>query len=294
MRGVRFFVPALCVAVAGCATVPYRYGIERDGVPPPVRKLREGEPQIERGQPNTLIDGVGWIVGIPGKILLLDIRVNNHSIRPQTEEVLRAYLDKNGLTQVKVRVNQYAPLGEWHRLQANKNVGWGWRYTFGMVSWLLYTVLPGRIFGGDNYNPYTDTINLYSDVPAIALHEAGHAKDFARRKWKGLYAAAYMIPGVSLYHEAQATGDVMGYLRVDGTAQEEKEGYHVLYPAYATYLGGGLAQYVLPLPAVYYGAIAGGHVVGRVRGAGVESRRAREQVPPSTTLVGRQYSESDF
>ena len=42
---------------------------------------------------------------------------------------------------------------------------------------VFYTIFPGRVFGGDRYNPFTNTINLYSDHPSIALHEAAHAKD---------------------------------------------------------------------------------------------------------------------
>ena len=54
---------------------------------------------------------------------------------------------------------------------------------------MFYTAFPERIFaafpfigGGDHYNPYTNTINIYSDHRAIVLHEGGHAKDFARRR----------------------------------------------------------------------------------------------------------------
>lgn len=293
MRHFLFLLVGLQI-ITGCATVPYRPEIAREGVPPPANKIRDDEEQIERGRPNALIDGIGWGVGIPSKILLLNIRVNNHSISTNTEAAIRQYLAENGLTEVKVRINQYAPIDEWRRLRRNTDIGWGWRYTFGTLSWLFYTVLPGRILGGDSYNPYTDTINLYSDVPAIALHEAGHAKDFATRKQKGLYAFAYMIPGVALYHEAQATGDVMGYLREQPDAEAEKEGYHVLYPAYATYIGGGLVQIVVPISWMYYGAVGAGHAVGRVRGAGVDERRAREARDAGSGGVARDDSEGGF
>lgn len=239
---------------------------------PAVDKIPPGEEQIERGRPNLLIDGIGWVVGIPSKILLLNLNVDNHNIGNETEAAIREYLAVNGLTEVKVRLNQYAPIDEWRRLRRNREVGWGWRYTLGTLSWLYYTLVPGRIFGGDNYNPYTDTISLYSDVPAIALHEGGHAKDFAKRRRKGLYAAVYLIPGVSLYHEAQATGDALGYLRENADARAEKEGYHILYPAYATYIGGGLVK-VVPFSWITWGAVGAGHVAGRVQGARVDEMR---------------------
>ena len=167
----------LAVASTGCATVPYRCGgdalvTERDA------PLRPDEPQIERGKPRPVIDGVGWVVGIPTKILLWDRRADNHHISPDTEASLRSYLSANDLDKVKVRLNQYDPLGEWSRLKRNRSVAWPWRYTLGTLSTLGYTLLPERILGGDNYNPYTNTINLYSDIPAVGFHEGGHAKDF--------------------------------------------------------------------------------------------------------------------
>ncbi|MCP4004231.1 MAG: hypothetical protein GY725_08555 [bacterium] len=85
-----------------------------------------------------------------------------------------------------MRLNQYSVPGEWARLFRNRNIGGFWRYTFGILTLATYTALPQRAFGGDNYNPFTNTINIYSDVPAIVLHEGGHAKDFARRESKGV------------------------------------------------------------------------------------------------------------
>ena len=115
--------------------------------------------------------------------MLFDRRVENHRIDQQTENEIAAYLNDNELTSVKVRLNQYRPADDWKRLVANKSVGAGWRYTIGGLSVLGETIFPGRMFGSDHFNPYTNTIHLYSNIPAIAIHEAGHSKDFARRKW---------------------------------------------------------------------------------------------------------------
>jgi hypothetical protein len=265
----------LLLLVQGCATVPYHYGARPDGAGS--LALRPGEQQIERGKPNALIDGVGWVVGIPSKVLLWNIRMDNHAIGTNTEETLQTYLQRNSLTNVKVRLNQYAPGGEWSRLFRNKTVGWGWRYTLGVLSCAFYTILPQRIFGGDNYNDYTDTISIYSDVPAVALHEGGHAKDFAGRKWKGTYGFLYALPFVALYHEALATGDAVGYLRDQPDAEAEQRAYHVLYPAYGTYIGGSFSQYVAPYTWVYLAGVIPGHVVGRWKATTVDERRTEEQ-----------------
>jgi hypothetical protein len=254
------------VVLSACATVPYRPGqqIERAGT----LALRPGEAQIERGRPNVAIDSVGWVLGIPSKIILWNRKVDNHRISTNTEVALAHYLAANDMANVKVRVNQYAPGGEWSRLFRNKRVGWGWRYTFGLVGGLFYTILPGRLLGGDHYNPYTETINLYSDHPAIALHEGGHAKDFAEVSHPGSYAALNLIPLAPLYFEKEATADALGYVREHGTPEEQKAAYKILYPAYGTYVGGGLGQFAAPAsPVLYVAGVLVGHVAGRAEAA---------------------------
>ena len=237
--------------------------------------------QIERGERRPVLDGVGWVLGIPSKIVLWDRRVDNHSVSPETEAAIAEYLAVNDLTSVKVRLNQYAPGDEWRRLVANKAVGPGWRYTFGTISWLEDAIFAGRIFGGDHYNPYTNTVNLYSDVPAIGLHEAGHAKDWARRKYKGTYAAVYLLPGAPLWHEAVASRDALAYVKANGSREQQEEAYRLLYPAYGTYVGSAIGDFV-PGAAIipYAGAVVAGHIVGRVQGALTASEQPSEQPAP--------------
>ncbi len=199
--------------VAGCASVPYRQGVSFDD--PYLAARSDDAVEIVRGRPHAFLDAADWIWpgSLLSKLILWDWRVDRHQIGAETERVVRNYLTVNELPHVKVRLNQYAPGDELLRTIRNRSVGAGWRYTLGMVSWLQYTVLPGRFFGGDHYNPYANSINLYSDIPAIAVHEGGHAKDFTGRKWKGTYAFTYQIPFVNLYHEARASNDALGYLR---------------------------------------------------------------------------------
>ena len=258
----------LALALTGCATVPYRYGVDFVDPRLPAEPLTP-ETQIVRGRPNRVLDASDWIWpgSWLGKLLLWDRRVDNHKIGAETEYIMRRYLEVNELEHVKVRLNAYHVRDEWRRLRANRSVGAGWRYTIGVISWLQYTILPGRFFGGDHYNPYTNTINLYSDIPAIAVHEGGHAKDFANRKWKGTYGAAYIIPFVNLYHEALASNDALGYLRAEESTERQYEGYRIMHPAYGTYIGSNLG---LLFPAqeipISIGVVTGGHITGRIRG----------------------------
>jgi hypothetical protein len=275
-------VLALCaVASSGCASTPYSFGSAARYFSSPELAART-EVQMERGRPHKAIDTFGWVWGIPSKILLWDRRVENHRIDAHTETQLATYLTENELSTVKVRLNQYHPRDDWHRLVANKSVGAGWRYTVGAVSVAVEAIFPGRLFGGDHYNPFTDTIHLYSGSPEIALHEAGHAKDFARRKWKGTYAAARILPIVPLIQEGIATSDALGYLEATQTVSAQQEAYEILYPAYGTYVGAEIKA--LGPFGVIIGAV-GGHAVGQWQSWQLEEQREEEE---------RQYRESQI
>jgi hypothetical protein len=264
------------VFLAGCARLPYRYGgeyhTENDAA------LAADESQIERGRRAPVIDTVGWIVGIPSKILMFNHHINNHNVSPETEKEIEAYLANNDLDKVKVRIDEYDPFGEWRRLGQNKSVGWPARYTLGTLSCLGYTIFPGRIWGGDHYNPYTNSIYLYSDVPSMALYEGGHAKDFAQREYKGWYAVGYELPLVNLWHHSQASSEALGYLRETEPAAGVKEGYRTVAPAYAIDATQGLGS-IGYVPIVVPAAI-GGHLVGQVKAASFQ-----EGVPPQASAT---------
>ena len=251
------------VVISGCKLLePKPIAVVRNNLPTDL--ISDGELQMERGKPRLIIDGFGWVWGIPSKLMLWNRKVENHRISDETESLLYDYLETNGLSEVKVRLNQYRPWDDWRRLTRNTSVAWPWRYSFGAIATLGETVVPGRLFGGDHYNPYTGTIHLYSDVPAIAFHEAAHAKDFSNRKYPGTYAALYVIPTVPLWHERIATNDVLSYVQYRNDRRLEREAFHTLYPAYGTYLGsaGGYAfpRYSNP---IYLGGILAGHAMGR-------------------------------
>ncbi len=266
----------LCLLTSGCATVPYEYGRNLDT--PLTLELRPHEAQIERGRPSAWFDIPGhYIFSLPSKLVLWNWRVDNHKIKQQTEDVLERYLAANDLLNVKVRLNQYAPGAEWRRLIKNREMPGFFRYTLGAISTVLYTILPGRLFGGDNYNPYTNTINLYSDVPAIALHEGGHAKDFAKKRnrhWKGWYSFLGILPFTPLYQEAVASSDAISFAVAENLLGEEQEAYKVLYPAYTTYITGEGLRWLSIEPLIQFAVQATlalpGHVVGRIKAATID------------------------
>jgi hypothetical protein len=263
------FTPTLIV-LAGTVLLTSGCGVLR---PQSIQRVRnnlpaeltpDSEPIVERGEPRPIIDGFGWIWGIPSKIILWNRRAENHNISPETEQWLVDYMVENDLYDVKARLNQYRPLDDWRRLVRNKSVAWPWRYTFGVVATAGETIFPGRLFGGDHYNPYTATIHLYSDLPSVAIHEAAHAKDFSNRKYPGTYAAIYALPIVPLYHERVATNDVLAYAEQSGDQAFQREARNVLYPAYGTYAGSAagsaVGQWSAPL---YVAGVLAGHAAGR-------------------------------
>ncbi len=252
----RVFLYFCFFSFAGCASNTYVYGT---GVYGDTSLSPEMEQQVIVGKPNKVLDASDWYwpLSLLAKLFLWNRKVDSHEISEETIEELMVYLDKNDLSDVQVLVNAYKPGLQWKRLRQNKEVGAGWRYTLGALSVLLYTILPGRVVGGDHYNAYTNTISIYSDDPSIALHEGGHAKDFNSMKNKGLNAAFYIVPGAALYYEGVATRDTVSYLRNSCRDDDEKEAYKTLHPAYGTYIGGvtrlGL---IAAIPGHITGAIA--------------------------------------
>ena len=285
-RGILGAVIALTAAVqvtAACLE-PREIPLTQRNVAPRLEAATRPQP-VERGSDRPLLDGIGWVVGIPRKIILWDVRVANHHVSSQTEAAIEEYLTEHELDHVKVRINQYAPVADWKRLRENTSVAWPYRYTLGAISVATEAVLPGRIFGRDYYNPYTATVHVYSDVPALAIKQACHSKDYTRRTYPGTYSLASLVPIVDLWPQAIATGDAIAYAERHGAADLEREEYRILYPAYGASVGGvvgdAIAGAFLP---IYAGTIVAGHLVGRWEARRVDDASALGDAPFETAL----------
>ena len=267
MKAPNFLCLLFPVILAACIRLPYKPG----GEPYPNPADFKDEPQIVRGDPNSTADFLGnYLFSLPEKLIIWNWKMGSHNISPETEQALQTYLKVNNLTEVKVRLNEYAPFGEWKRLTNNEAVGAGWRYSVGVLTWLFYTLLPGRLFGGDNYNPYTNTISLYSDLPVVALHEGGHAKDTARNENKGSWAVLRILPIYPLRDEAVASTDAISYVVNEDDLESLKSAYKVLYPAYGTYIGGEAVLFFPGIRLIIAAAAAiPGHIVGRIKASNV-------------------------
>lgn len=295
MRSLSIF--CLSLLALGSANAGGEVAFQSDSVAPAEGPIAVGpglEIDVEHGKPSKVIDGVGWVLGIPNKLLLLDKRADNHAISPETVEQTYEFLAERDVDGVMVRVNQYDPIGEWKRLATNDRVGLPWRATFGTVYTLGYTLVPGRLFGGDWYNPFTDTVNVYSDVPALAMEQAAQADDVHKKSHPGFYSAVRVLPLVGIVHEARAKQAVYEHIDESGTTEQRAEARRVLSPQMGREVGGQAALFVPQGDALFsLGGAAIGHVVGRYQANQIESgtapapeeSEAVEPVPPESMPV---------
>ncbi len=245
---------ALCLAFSGgCAPV------QRPGT---VDRWTRVDPQtgitVQFGRQIPIVDQTGWILGIPSKLALWDRRADNHAVSEETVRRVLGYLDANGLNDVVVSVNRYDPIGQWRRLVDNRRVGPGWRYTVGLYNQLEYTLLPGRLLGGDWYNPFSNTLHVYSDIAPLVISRAAYAKDVRRHDNPGLYATVQKLPIVGMYHRTLANQEALAYTTAFEGPEAETEARRILIPDYGSSWGSQVASF-FPF----------GEPVGRLAGAAV-------------------------
>jgi len=169
----------------------------------------------------------------------------------------------------------------------------------GLISTPL-AALQGNLLRAPHYNPETDVATNYWDERGVTEHELGHAIDFntvSSEKGKGkvsdswlgrqgrgtvrdLYRLAYGIPGVNLWHEAQANRKSWKALESqlgkgsDKLLEHEYDRAKVLPAGYGSYIGNTLSPLLGPAGAI--GGMVGGKVVGTARRDAIESeQRAR-------------------
>ncbi len=251
----------LMLLASGCAAPEYHYGRFHPSEP----KGSAVQPvEVVYGQPDKTLDRIGWVVGLPNRILTFNKKTDNHKIAPETVEQLKVYLADNDITDIYVAVNDYNPKKQWRRLRENERISPFWRYSLGTLAWLQYTVFPNRIFGGDRYDPYANSLNLSSDVPALVLSEAAYAKDIHARDYPGAYAAIVNdLPILSIWRKSRATNDVLTYARAKDDWKTEEQAYHVLYAQIGSATLGTVAPFV---PGFGHFVMLGGAVAGQATG----------------------------
>lgn len=280
--GVRLAASAMLVAgvlLTGCNIQPQPYVYRRTFV--------EGQADIVRGAPNAFFDKGGhYFWSMPYKLIYWEWTIGNHSITQDTEDVLRAYVELNDLYRVRIRLNEYAPFDDFSRLCGNQDVGVAYRFTFGLYFWLYQTIIPGRVFAGmpfagDTYNPWTNTVHIYSGQTEYALRHVALAKYYSQREHPGTSAMARFVPFVDTYQDKQAARDVIGYLYARRYKQNELDGYGILCAQLGSSPGESLAKLVGPLmPVVQTVVTIPSTVVGHMMGNSQAKERAMVTDPP--------------
>jgi hypothetical protein len=159
------------------------------------------------------------------------------------------YLDENGLKGVNIDVREYNPTEQWNRLRNNRRIAPFWKYTGGTLNHIGYCVLPGRVFGYDKYNAYTNTLSINSTSPSTSLYQAGYVKKIYDQRYPGTYMAANLLPILPLYRDASISSDVLTYAETKQDWQLEKNMMPELYGR----LGGDLvSQATLFVPGSTY------------------------------------------
>ncbi len=190
---------------------------------------------FERGMPNRVIDVIGNILAIPSKILLWNSKFHSNHISQETEEILKCYMRDNRLQHVKVYLNKYDPVDVMKRAFTNPRLHTATKCIFWPLI-VLSSLMPTRLLFGDHYNYFAEALVLVSDDPVIALHEAGHAKDFARRNSPFFYSLLGLIPFGGLYHETQASLDPIAYLQAKRFTKLVPSAIETLTPAFASHV----------------------------------------------------------
>ena len=165
-----------------------------------------GSNTLEYGFDNLVSRGISYIGNLPSKLILLSKDVGNYP-RENTQNYISKYVADEKLENVTVRIGHNKVLKDTARLfkdEKLKDISLIGRIFLGIPA-TLFGGLHSKLTRGDYYNPFTKTAVIYSDVPAIALHELGHAKDYQNKGVPTLYSL-FRLTGIgALYQEAKAS-----------------------------------------------------------------------------------------
>lgn len=270
----------LAIALSGCAT-----GRNTNGSALHRRHADEmqdtGNIQIHMGKPNPIVQRLSSIADTPSRIVRFGPKSTRHEISLETQQQILGYLAANNLNDVYICNNEYDPAGEWERLTTNHAISPVWRYSFGVLNFIGYALIPEPVVCVNRYNPYTNRLSINRDVPVEILYEAACAKIARSKQSPGTYFVLTSLPGGSLIGGTQAVMEVISYAKEHDDWETEKSAYRKLFPRIGME-GSGIAM--IALPVWWEGALIGlgGSAVGHVVGRYVEHQREQELAAEET------------
>lgn len=263
-------------ALVGCAQSRYLYGVREHISYQPPDNAQPTNPMAVGGY-HPRIDRLESFVEAPQRFIEKHIPRKKEETEEKPPEQLRAeaislsqeYLKDNNLQDVYIDVQRYEPGEQWARLRANDRISPVWKYTGGSLNVIVYSLIPGRAFHQDRYDPFTNTLSLNSTNPLDALYEAGSAKEYHKHERLGTYSMAQYIPFATLGHDWRVTSDVITYAQAKELWEVEKELYPYTYSnwtssavseALSLYPVGSATQIVLGMAGEGAGKLAGNAV----------------------------------
>ena len=232
----------MLVVMPGCVSDAYHYGISRQELLP---RLPLTPNRITVGGKHPNIDAIEQTVRYPGKVFQEWFPSNDPDEQvPMDVRQLKVvqsasdYLDENGLKGVYIDVREYNPREQWNRLRSNTRVSPFWKYTGGTLYHAVYCVLPGRAFGYDQFNGFTNTLSINSLSSPSAVFQAGYVKKIYDQRYPGTYIAMNWLPIFPLFRDTSISNDVLTYARARQDWKLEKN----LYPQVYGRLGGDVVS----------------------------------------------------
>lgn len=275
-------VLSICV---GCVQSTYRYGISNETL---ATNLPQNPNVISVGGEHPNIDRLEKVVQYPRNVFRKWFPSKDPfeqlPIEERREIAVAAasnYLDNNSLKGVFIDVREYDPGQQWRRLVDNDRVSPIWKYTLGSAYHLGYSILPGRAFGYDRYDPFTNTLSINSARPSNTLFTAGYVKKIYGQRYPGTYVAANFLPIMPLIRDTSIANDVLTYSHV----QQEWRLKQELYPMVYGRLGGDVVSQATSLiPSMAYMPFymsplltRAGRVTGRVAGTAIADLEEKKQ-----------------
>ena len=289
---------AALTLATGCIQKTYRYGIANEDR---LATLPRTPNLITVGGFHPRIDSIERTVQYPRNAYRKWFppstpEADSTTLRLQAVQSATDYLDDNGLKGVFVDVREYNPREQWNRLQDNKLVSPFWKYTGGSLYHVGYCIFPGRAFGVDSYNGFTNTLSINSTSPSKSLLRAGYVKKLYEQRYPGTYLAVNWLPIFPLFRDSAVASDVMTYARVKEKWPLEKE---LLPQVYAQMGGDAVSQATSLVPGVSYLPFyfkplltGAGKVAGGATGKVVASRREKQLIgnAPATISSESQHA----
>jgi hypothetical protein len=283
------------IAVGGCTHQfgAYKYGRFEDCA---YRRGLDENPSALTGEPHKTMDGIRSALDCPYRVIARKPKPESWAPTEAQTQTIVNYLEENDLEDVQVEFNYYSPRHRWRKLRENKGVAPVWKYTFGTIRWVNYTIAPGRVFGATRYDPYSNGLEVNNNRAYESLEEAAEAKIAHRLKYPGLFFSTVGItPVVNVLPEFWSSADIVEYARDRQDWPLEKkaiEGYYVDTALNATRIAMLSPNFVEGL-AINLGCGMAGEVASIAYVSARQSERVRNGEAENEDLSKSVYADND-